>query len=216
MRKINYISILLLVFIAACTSTTNLVGVWQAPDYTGPKPAIKKIAVVALSQNESSKLIVEKMFIDRLQFLGYEGVYGSSILVPSVMKKENKEMIEKMMKEKNIDGVIILSLLDVKHGTQYVPGSGSYAPGGHYGGYYGYYNYSYNHYYSGSPGYYTTTESIYLEANFYDVTENGKHVSSMQTESVDPSNIESLADSFSYTVLKELLSQKILENRSKK
>ena len=215
MRKINYVIITLLIFVAACTSTTQLVGVWQAPDYTGPKD-FNKIAVVALSQNESNKLIVEKMFIDRLNFLGYEGVYGSSILVPAVVKKENKDMIEKMMKEKNIDAVIILSLLQVKQGTQYVPGSGSYAPGGYYGGYYGYYNYSYNHYYGGSPGHYATTESIYLEANFYDVGEDGKIVSSMQTESVDPSNIDDLADSFSYTVLRELISQNILKKPEKK
>jgi len=215
MRKINYVIITLLIFVAACTSTTNLVGVWQAPDYTGPKD-FKKIAVIALSQNESNKLIVEQMFVDRLNYLGYKGVYGSSILVPSIVKKENKEMIEKMMKEKNIDAVIMLSLLDVKQGTQYVPGTGSYSPGGYYGGYYGYYNYSYNHYYGGSPGYYTTTESIYLEANFYDVNEGGKIVSSMQTESVDPSNIDDLADSFSYTVLKELISQNILKKPEKK
>jgi len=215
MRKINYVIITLLIFVAACTSTTNLVGVWQAPDYTGPKD-FKKIAVVALSQNQSDKLVVEKMFVDRLNFLGYEGVYGSSILVPAVVKKENKEMIEKMMKEKNIDAVIILSLLQVKQGTQYVPGTGAYAPGGYYGGYYGYYTYSYNHYYGGTPGYYTTTESIYLEANFYDVNENGKLVSSMQTESVDPADIDDLADSFSYTVLKELISQNILKKPEKK
>jgi hypothetical protein len=217
MRKINYVIITLLIFVAACTSTTNLVGVWQAPDYTGPKPEIKKIMVVALSQNESSKVIVERMFIERLQYLGYEAEYGSNVLVPSIIKKENKEMIEKMMKERNVDGVIILSLLDVKQGTQYVPGTGSYAPGGYYGGYYGYYSYSYNHYYGGTPGYYTTTESIYLEANFYDVNQaDGKLVSSMQTESVDPSDIDALADSFSYTVLKELISQNIIEDRRKK
>jgi hypothetical protein len=215
MRKINYVIIMLLIFVAACTSTTNLVGVWQAPDYTGPKD-FKKIAVVALSQNESNKLIVEQMFVDRLKYLGYEGVYGSSILVPAVVKKENKEMIEKMMKEKNIDAVIILSLLQVKQGTQYVPGTGAYSPGSYYGGYYGYYTYSYNHYYGGTPGYYTTTESIYMEANFYDVNEGGKLVSSMQTESVDPTNIDDLADSFSYTVLKELISQNILKKPEKK
>jgi len=199
----------------ACTGTTNLIAVWKSPDYTGPKD-YKRIAVVALSQNESDKLIVEKMFIERLNFLGYEGVYGSSILVPAVVKKENKEMIEKMMKEKNIDAVITLSLLQIKHGQQYVPGTGAYSPGGYYGGYYGYYNYSYNHYYGGSPGYYTTTESIFLEANFYDIDEGGKIVSSMQTESVNPSDIDDLADSFSYTVLKELIKQEILKKPKRK
>ena len=217
MRKLNYAVIVLLIFLAACRSSTSLVATWQAPDYEGPSPDMKKIAVVALTANESSKLAMERMFIERLQFLGYEGVYGSSILVPSIIKKENKEMIENMMKEKNIDGVLILSLLDVKQGTQYVPGTGVYSPGPYYGGYYGYYSYNYNHYYGGTPGYYTTTQSIYLEANFYDINvDNGKIVSSMQTESVDPTDIEALADSFSYTVLKELLTQNILEDKRKK
>ncbi len=217
MRKINYIVIILLIFLAACNSTTSIVGIWQAPDYVGPKKEIKRIAVVALSPNESSKVIMERMFIERLQFLGYEGVYGSSFLVPSVVTKENAKMIEQMMKEKKIDGVLILSLLNVKQGTHYVPGTGAYSPGGYYGGYYGYYSYNYNHYYGGTPGYYATTESVYLEANFYDITEaKGKLVSSMQTESVDPTDIDELSDSFSYTVLRELLNQKVLEDRRKK
>ena len=215
MKPRNYFIIGLLVLIAACSETTSLIGVWQAEDYQGPKD-FKKIAVVALTQNKSSQLVVEKTLIDRLKYLGYEAMYGSTILVPSVVKEDNKEMIEKMMKDQGVDAVMIISLLDVKHGTQYVPGSGSYSPGGYYGGYYGYYGYSYNHYYGGTPGYYQSTESYFVECNFYDVNENEKLVSSLQTETVDPSDIDTFADSFSYTVLKKLVEQKILENKTKK
>ena len=216
MKKVNYLVIAMLLFVFACSTSSSIIGNWKDESYVGPKE-FKKIAVIALSRNESSKLSVEKTFVDRLTYMGYDAMYGSKILVPSIVKEENKEMIEKMMEDNGVDGVLMLSLLDVKQGTRYVPGSGSYSPGGYYGGYYGYYSYSYNHYYGGTPGYYETTESIYLEANFYDLNKEGKKlVSSVQTETVDPSGIDDVADSFSYTILRNLLDKKILENKSGK
>ncbi len=213
MKKTYYLFLALIIIAAACTSTSNIVASWQDDTYKGPKD-FKKIAVVALSYNESNKLTFEKVFIERLQFMGYGAMYGSKILVPAIVKKENKDMLEKMMKDNGVDAVMIMSLLQVKDGTRYVPGSGSYTPGSYYGGYHGYYSYSYNNYYS-SPGYYESTTSLYLECNFYDVGENGKLISSIQTETVDPSDVEDLADSFSYTILTKLISQGILQNKSK-
>ena len=218
MKRIKLVLIGLIILVAAaCTSTTSIIGAWEAPDYTPPKDDFKKIAVVALSHNESSKMLFEQVFVERLQYLGYNAMYGSKILIPSVVKKENKDMLEKMMKENGVDGVLILSLLQVKDGVRYVPGNTAYAPGAYYGGWYGYYNYSYYHYYS-EPGYYESTTSLYLEANFYDLTrdkKDGMLVSSIQTETVDPADIEDLADSFSYTILTKLISQGILKNKSK-
>ena len=124
-------------------------------------------------------------------------------------------MIEKMMKENHVDAVIILSLLQKKDGVRYVPGTGPYAPGAYYGGYYGYYSYSYYNYYH-DPGHYESTTSLYLEANFYDLkTQNGKLICSIQTETVDPTDVEDLADSFSYTILSELIKKGVLKNNSK-
>ncbi len=223
MKRIHFILIGMALFIAACSTTTHIIGAWEAPDYTPPKDDFKKIAVVALSHNESSKMLFEQVFVERLQYLGYEAMYGSKILIPSIVKKENKEMLEKMMKDNGVDGVLVLSLLQVKDGVRYVPGTGAYAPGAYYGGWYGYYSYNYYNYYS-DPGYYESTTSLYLEANFYDLTKapssdsaayDGKLVSSIQTETVDPMDIEDLADSFSYTILTKLISQGILKNKSK-
>jgi len=213
MKKIHFLFLALLIVAAACTSTSNIIASWKDEAYKGPKD-YKKIAVVALAYNESNKLTFEQVFVKRLNYLGYGAMYGSKILVPSVVKNENKDMLEKMMKENGVDAVMIMSLLQVKDGVRYVPGSGAYTPGAYYGGYYGYYSYNYNHYY-GTPGYYESTTSMYLECNFYDVNDGGKLISSIQTETVDPSNIEDLADSFSYTILTQLINQGILKNKSK-
>jgi len=214
MKKAHLLFMGLLIFAAACTSTSSIVANWTDETFNKDSTDFKKIAVVALTYNESNKLTFEQVFVDRLKYLGYDAMYGSKILIPSVVKQENKAMIEKMMKDNGVDAVMIMSLLQVKDGMRYVPGTGAYAPGAYYGGYYGYYSYSYNHYYS-SPGYYESTTSLYLECNFYDVKNGGKLISSIQTENVDPSNVESLADSFSYTILTKLISEGILRNKSK-
>jgi len=173
----------------------------------------KKVAVVVLSNKTTSQLVVEKAFVDRLKYLGYDAISTSSFIVPEVVKKENAKVIDQMMKDRGVDAVIILSLLKVEDGVRYVPGTTSYAPGPYYGGYYGYYYYNYNH--MNSPGYYEETKSIFLESNFYDLT-NGKLLSSIQTETTDPGGVDDLAVSFSTTILKKLIVDKVLENNSGK
>ena len=115
------------------------------------------------------------------------------------------------MKDRGVDGVIILSLLQVKDGVRYVPWSTPYTPGPYYGGgYYGYYNYNYNQMNS---GYYEETTSIFLESNFYDLN-SVKLLSSIQTETADPSGVDDLALSYSSTILKKLIADKVLANNS--
>lgn len=215
MKRIHLVLIALVAVVASCTTTTKIIASWEDPNYTAPKDDYNKVAVVALAYQKSNQMTFEQVFVDRLKYLGYDAMYGSKILVPSLVKEENKEMIEKMMKENHVDAVIILSLLQKKDGVRYVPGTGPYMPGAYYGGYYGYYSYSYYNYYY-DPGHYESTTSLYLEANFYDLkTKNGTLVSSIQTETVDPADVEDLADSFSYTILTELIKQGVLKNKSK-
>lgn len=212
MRNKLIISILLIFVAVACSTTTKISGSWVADGYK-PTTDFKKIAVVTLANNQSNKLIVENTFVQRLKYLGYDATETSSFLVPEVVKKENAKMIDKMMKERGIDGVMILSLLQVKDDVRYVHGSTAYAPRPYYGGYYGYYYYNYNHMYE--PGYYEKTKSVFLECNFYDLRD-GKLVASIQTETIDPSNIDDLALSYSETILKKLMADKIIINKSSK
>ncbi len=209
MRRIILFAII--AFVVSCSTTTSITGSWKADDYKKDVD-FKKIAVVALAKNQADKLIVEKTFVERLKFLGYDAIVTADFLVPSVVKKENAKMIDELLKERGADAVMLLSLLNVKDDVRYVQGSTPYGPGAYYGGYYGYYYYNYDRMNS---GYYEKTTSIFLESKFYDLS-SGKLISSVQTETVDPAGTDDLAASFSQTILKKLLSDKILINNSKK
>ncbi len=212
MKNKLIISILIIFVAVACSTTTKITGSWVAEGYT-PKTDFKKIAVITLANNQSNKLIIENTFVNRLKFLGYDATGTSSFIVPEIVTKENAKMIDKMMKERGIDAVMVLSLLQVKDDVKYVPGSSAYAPRPYYGGYYGYYYYNYNHMYE--PGYYEKTQSLFLECNFYDLND-GKLVASIQTQTIDPANIDDLALSYSETILKKLISDKIIINKNSK
>ena len=210
--KTRIIIFAFLALLLSCSTSTKITGAWTADDYV-KEVDFKKIAVVALAENNTHKLIVEKMFVERLQYLGYDAIQTADFLVPSVVKKENAKMIDKMFKDRGCDAVIILSLLKVEDGVRYVQNSSTpYGPRGYYGGYYGYY---YNNYNRLDNGYYEETKSIFIESNFYDLNK-GKLVSSIQTETSDPNGTEDLTVSFSQEILKRLITDKILENNSTK
>ncbi len=210
--KIRVIIFALVAIMVSCSTTTKITGSWKADDYKKEKE-FKKIAVVTLAQNNTSQLVVEKSFIDRLKYLGYDAIPTSDFLVGDVIKKENAQMIDEMFKKREVDAVIILSLLKIKDETRYVQGSTMpYGPGGYYGGYYGYYYHNYNRM---NDGYYEETTSIFLESKFYDL-DKGKLISSIQTETSDPAGIDDLSQSFSQAILKRLVTDKILVNNSVK
>jgi len=209
--KMKIVLFALIAFMVSCSTTTKITGSWKAADYTKGEE-FKKIAVVTLAQNSTSQLIVEKTFVDRFKYLGYDAIPTSDFMVGEVVKKENAKMIDKMFKDRGVDAVIILSLLKVKDDVRYVQGSTPYGPGSYYGGYYGYY---YNNYNRMNNGYYEETQSIFLESNFYDLRE-GKLISSIQTQTVDPTGIDDLSQSFSKTILEKLISQKLIDNNSVK
>jgi len=210
--KSMFLFVMLASIFTACSTTTSITGSWVSPEKEGIID-YKKIAVVVLSNKTTSQLVFEKAFVDRLKYLGYNAIPTSSFIVPEVVKKENAKVIDQLMSDRGVDGVLILSLLRVKDGVRYVAGSSAYAPGPYYGGYYGYYynNYSNMH----SQGYYEETQSIFLESNFYDLT-NDKLLSSIQTETTDPAGIDDLSESFSTTILKKLIVDKVIENNSVK
>jgi len=211
LKKIAFFILLVGIF-TSCSTTTSITASWVSPEKSSTTD-YKKIAVIVLSNKQSSQLVVEQAFVDRLKYLGYDAIPTSSFIIPEVVKKENAKVIDEMMKERGVDGVIILSLLKVEDGVRYVPGTTTYAPGPYYGGYYGYYYYNYNH--INSPGYYEETKSVFLESNFYNLTD-GKLLSSIQTETTDPIGVDDLAVSFSTTILKKLIADKVIENNSAK
>jgi len=59
------------------------------------------------------------------------------------------------------------------------------------------------------PGYYTTDKNYYLEANLYDAATE-ELVWSSQSETTNPSSIETFSRSFSTTVINQLIKDGLL------
>jgi hypothetical protein len=112
-----------------------------------------------------------------------------------------------ILKSNNIDGVMIISLLDAQKETTYVPGSVTYAPGYYGRPYYGYYGARYGAIYD--PGYYSTTTSYFIECNAYRLSDE-KLVYSCQTKSVDPSSLDKFAYDFSRLIVQDLTKKGVI------
>lgn len=210
--KIQALLLIISIYLlTACSPSTKVTGIWKSEDY---KPEnFNKIAVIAISPNIKTKAVIEDLLILKLKEIGYNAVSGSVILTPDMMKIKDKAILEKELKKESVDGVIVISLLDIKEESYYVNGSTNYyrPMGAHYGSFYDYYDYNYARVYS--PGYYETSKQIYLESNFYSL-KSDMLVQTIQSETIDPININDLSKSYSNVIIKQLVTGKILKNKA--
>ena len=203
-KKIYLISFVL-VFLISCGSITTITGYWNTEEPI--QKTYKKIGTIAVTSNIQNRKIVEEKFSERFITNGYQAIECSKILSPDIIKKKDKNLITNILKDNNIDGFLIVSILNIKEGSRYIPGASHYYPSTYYNSYYDYYYYNYDRVYV--DGYYEKTIDVFLESNFYDVA-SGKLMSTMQTETMNPSDIYDLADSFSETIVKALIENKII------
>lgn len=199
MKTIKYLFISILVFVfISCSTSQKVLSSWvNKEELKGKK--YSKVFVMALTQNQSSRTIVEFDLASTLKEHGYESVKSIDALAGSFRENSNptKEDILAKVKELNCDVIFTVSLLDSKTETRYVPGSSAYyAPYptyGYYGGFGGYYGHYAPAVYS--PGYYTTDKSYYLEANLFDANSE-KILWSVQSVTYNPDGIKQFSSSY--------------------
>ena len=199
MKTIKYLFISILVFVfISCSTSQKVLSSWvNKEELKGKK--YSKVFVMALTQNQSSRTIVEFDLAATLKEHGYESVKSIDALAGSFRENSNptKEDILAKVKELNCDVIFTVSLLDSKTETRYVPGSSAYyAPYptyGYYGGFGGYYGHYAPAVYS--PGYYTTDKSYYLEANLFDANSE-KILWSVQSVTYNPDGIKQFSSSY--------------------
>jgi hypothetical protein len=195
--KTTLFSLIVILVIAAGCSSTTLVGSWADPELKSIEG--KSIAIFCLTPRLDIRDRVETEMSDQFQAKGVNAMRSMDFITPGKMEKE---VIEAILKQNGITGVIIVSLLDKEKETYYVPGSTSvYAPGYYGHPYYGYYGYRYAAVYD--PGYYQTTTSYFIECNAYRLSDE-KLAYSAQTKAVDPSSLDKFAYDFSRAIVKDL------------
>jgi hypothetical protein len=210
LKRIFFASLLVAVFIAACTSQQKVTSSWVNREAI-PKDPYKSIFILTLTQNTRAKLTVEKELAKLISSRGRKAVKSSDIFTPKFLGKDSltADKIVKAIKESGCDAVITLALLDVKTDTYYQPGTVYYPTAGYYGGY-GYY-YGHYSYVTYDPGYYATDKTYFIETNFYDVATD-KHLWSIQSEAYNPTSLESWFSSYSHLILYQLRKEGLIKN----
>ncbi|GEM_PF-716706 len=235
MKKITRFLILAsVIFVAACSTSTKLIGSWQNKDHT--QNHFDKLGVVAITPSESGRYLIERAVASNLKtksinamptyevfpFAGRMGGVMSKSENPEALKAKIKSKVE----ENKFDALMIISLLDQQKEQRYVQdynsnywmgGTGYYGtpmvvPGAammpvSYGAYYNYYSYNLGVAYES--GYYVEDVTYFLECNLYDVVKE-ELLWTARTKSTNIKSVEEEASKFADMVVKDIIAKKVL------
>jgi hypothetical protein len=201
MKKLkNIILLLTLISFIAC-STSKITHSWKAQE--SPLKNYNKILVLGFIRNDD-RSVEEKMenhFVGDLQTLGYNAVSSLKEYGPKVFDKIAEEEGIAKLKNSGFDAVITIVLLKKEKERKYIPPS--------YNNRMWSYRYNiYNLIYE--PGYYVTDTNYFWETNFYDMTTQ-KLIYSVQTQSFNPADAESLGHEYGKMIVKNMVNQDILK-----
>lgn len=205
MRKLNVFAVVvILALTAACSPSTKILGSWTAP--AAPAEGYKNIFVTALTDKLVARQTIENDLDELLEKRGVKASSSFDIIPPGYKANpDDKDKVVSAIKAAGHDAILTVALLDQTSETRYVPGSTMYSPmgyGGYYGRFYGYYSYYNPVMYD--PGYYATDKTFYIEMNLYDVNTEAL-IWSSQSETTNPSSIESSSDAFAQVVVNQLV-----------
>ncbi|MFZ4590889.1 MAG: hypothetical protein ACOYN6_07820 [Ignavibacteria bacterium] len=223
MKKYLLLSVMFLMaaFIWSCASSyTEISGTWTKPGYTGKQ--FKNILVVALSNDIIKRNIVETAVVNELTNLKVKCTASENIVDFSKIEKDKdgkvdttkRDEIIKKLTDAGYDGAIVLSLLDVKEQTNYVPGQTYYQPSyfGGYGGYYrGFYGYSYNTFgVVSTPGYYVETKNVFMETRLFDI-KNDDMLWATKSETLNPSSLKDFSRTLAVALANTLIKDNVIK-----
>jgi hypothetical protein len=88
----------------------KLVGTQKERNYRGGE--CRKVLIIGLIENTSPRVEVENAFIDRFTQPGLHPVVGS-IILPDLTSLKNRAIIDKLVREEQIDKVITIEIKDI-------------------------------------------------------------------------------------------------------
>jgi hypothetical protein len=195
---------LLAVIAVGCASGPRVVSSWRDPAYAGP--AFKKVAVVGLTNNDSTKRVFESVFATKLRAHGIEAV--AAYEANPTKEKLPRDEMERIIKENGIDAIITARVVDRKQETQVSAPTTVAAPyPAYYGDYYGFYDYSWGFYHD--PGYVYSYEVVSIETNVYETSRYGIVWTGM-SETTDPTSVEQESAGLADGIIKELVANGLL------
>src|SRR6478736_5553247 len=177
---------------------------------------VNSVFIVALTQNMSVRSAMENDLAAEATAHGIKPIRSLSVLTPVTGVPDSViiQAFTRQVEKSGCDAVLIVSLLDSRSDTKYIPASSySYDPYSHYG-YYGYYPTYYATTYStiSTPGYYVTDNTYYMESNLYNVASR-EILFSIQSKAVNPNDIEEASKKFATTLIDEIKANDMLKKR---
>ena len=156
---------------------------------------------------------MENHFVGDLQGLGYRAVSSLKEYGPKTFDKMDEKEALDQLKNSGLDAVITIVLLQKKKEVKYVPPKTYYSPNGYPNSdFWGYSSTVYRQIYQS--GYYATDTKYFWESNFYDMNTR-KLLYSVQTQSFDPANSETMANEYGKLIVKDMVRQNVLNQQKK-
>lgn len=211
MKNIKWLGITLLLVAAACT-TSKITSTWKAENALPVK--YNKILVLGLIREADRTIQVnmENHLVSDLKELGYTAVSSMQEYGPKAFDKMDEETAISKLKNRGVDAVITIVLLDKQKERKYVRGNIYYSPYAYYyNNFWGYRTALYHRIYE--PGYYVTDTKYFWESNLYDMS-NQKLIYSVQTQSFDPANSESLGHEYGQLIVKNMVENNVIKKVS--
>ena len=186
----------LVFLIISCAGTETELTQNQVNEVYKGKP-VSNILVIAITGNEDSRRSFERKFVSQLKSAGVEAMSSEEFIpMPSDLKLK-KEMILSAVNQFKNDAVIITNLIDKEEKEVYTRG------GTAHGGYYGYYSRHSAH------GYTTTSKTVRLETNLYDV-KTEKLIWSGQSKTFSKDSKDQMINDVIRVLVNDLQSNKLI------
>lgn len=184
--------------IISCTGT-EITHKKLEETYTG-KP-VSDILVIAITGNEHNRRSFENKFVAQLKSVGVDAISSEEAIAMPPDLELKKEAILAAVNQFENDAVIITHLIGKEVKDVYTRG-GSGGPG-----FYGFYHrrYSYAH----DPGYSSTSTTVRLETNLYDV-KTEKLIWSGKSKTLSKDSKDHLINDVIKTVIKDLQNNKLI------
>lgn len=202
MKKLHWFGICLISFLLSCNSS-KITTSWKDEKAVARK--FNKIMVIGIIR-EADRSIQEKMenhIVGDLKDAGYNAVSSLQEYGPNAYKQGDTAAAIVKLKNSGVDAVLTIVLLDKEKERQYIPPTYTYRSGG----FWGYRERLYTRIYE--PGYYVTNTKYFWESNFYDMYTQ-KLLYSVQTQTFNPNDTESLGHEYGKIIVKHMIKQKVL------
>lgn len=198
---------MLIALMSTCTPPTKVTGSWTRLNH---EPAsYKKVVVLGIAHNAQNRRIFEDEVETRLEAKGYPVIAALDLLPPNAaIGTITRDIVNEIFVTANVDAVFTMSMRHQEDTRRYVPGRGTYyTPYYSTIGFYDYYGGFSNYYYT--PGYYTGSYKIFLEANLFDF-KNNELIWSAQTVTTDVENIRKMAIQFADAIVADFIGHNVL------